>query len=402
VDIVRTLTESDVFASGPTRINGPLLPAELRNLIHPHEQFETLDRFRIRYRWLPMFEIFYGYAHAEESQTTNFYYPGKLFNDVKVQRYGIAAERPIDAYPFADILLRVEAGWGDRWGLVEFQPSAREALQSVTAKGVFSRFIPGEDGSTKASLEVNYTNQDYYQQVSCPLHPRGLEIVGATLHLQRYSVTTYQRPYEPRSDELLLGAAFGQETFGTVRQNRDDYFVGYAIRGLEFLDFLPSLLSLPGNATGRLDLIVQPTVFTSNHSGILQIGQRGCSPPRATEDAAPASSHSQYQTAAAIQFRWIDFANEPTLTTVPAIGPLHLSQLNLVLPFSQAVAVSGPRAYEDFSIGADLFTNVIADFSTADRFAGATILAAAGYRYERFYHLADNAHLFHVSLQLGF
>jgi hypothetical protein len=384
-DFVRDQTEAALFAGAPTRLGRPLHDSELRSLIRPRDgQFQTTEKLRLHYRELPVIEASYSYADLQDGQNTNYYTPGH-FNDVRVSRWSLAAER-VFASRIADLLLRVEGGMGERWGLIEFQGSSgKENADFIGATGVASRFLRGGNSSYKASLVINAGYSEYRQQLHSPDRPehRDLEVVAATFHLEAYSGETYGRAFEPRSSEIVLGVLFSQEGFGQLEQNRDDLFGGFALRGLPYLDF--------ARTTGRLDLTVQAALLSSSHSGRDPSGL----------EAAP-TGHRQVRVPVTILYRLVDFENEPTLSALRhRLGPLRLSQLAPVLQIANTTAVKGPDDYEALSVTGELFAKTIADFSTGDRYLNSTLLLSGGFGWHRYYHLAKDVTTFTCSVRLG-
>lgn len=377
-DEVRDLTNSALFMESAERRNMPLDRAELRSLIEPRRQFETVNRLRFRYRWLPVVDVQYSLIDSRDAQITSFDFPGR-FNDVEVSGWQVGVERTFALYPLFDALLRIDVGRGEREGLIEGNPKGEEDVDSVAAVGVFTRFV----GTNKLVLDVRYTKQNIDQQVKDPI-ARDLEIVGATFRLQRFPPAAFRRAVAPRESELFIGAALGQETFGKTKVNRDDYFLGVALRGLPVLEF-------SDEPTGKLDLVVQPTIYHANRSG------------RDKEGARVASlSNSQYRTVLTGLYRLIDHENDPRLEYLPSLGSLRLATLNLVVPLAHDVAIENTSAYDGFSLGVEVTGKVIGDLSTSTRYRGATALATLGYEYQRFYHLDHDEHLARVALRLGF
>lgn len=376
-DEVRDLTTAALFASGNQRLNGPLTDLQLRTLIHRYDQFETFDRLRLRYRSLPSVDVFYDRDHLDDAQNTNYFQPGVSFNNVDITRYGVGIERTVAAYPYGDFSLRTDYNHGERTGLIEFRPHDEERFNAVSAAGVFSRFW----GPDKLSLDIRYFFEDIDQHTPNPI-ARQLEIVGTTFRYQQYTQTTFERAFNARASEFFTGVALGQELFGDVRQNRDDFFAGLALRGLSWFDV--------GAQTGRFDFIIQPTVYNANRTGRESNGQ-----------PAQSLANTQYRTAITLLYRLKDYENEVTLDQLPRLGPARLSFLNLVFPLAHDTAVHNLDAYNDFSLGAELAAKLIGDLS-GETFFGATLLATAGYTYERFYNLGKDVQLLRVALQLGF
>ncbi|MBI4514932.1 MAG: hypothetical protein HY699_03835 [Deltaproteobacteria bacterium] len=376
-DAVRDLTVGALFAGSNQRLRRPLADAELRSFIEPRSQVETFDRLRVRYRGLPSLDLFYAYDDANHAQTTRFDRPGQ-FNSVDVTRYGIGLERTFDVYPLFDFSLRTEYARGERRGLVESDAHAKEDIESIAAAGVFSRFV----GPDKVNLEIRYSFQDFDQRIKAP-KDRSLEIVAVTFGYQRFTTEQYANLFNIRASEVFVGLALGEERFGAVHQNRDDYFIGAAARGLGWLG--------SSEGQGRLDIILQPTLYTANRTGREDNGSRAAS-----------LNNAQYRTATTFLYRIKDYENRATLEELPAVGPFRLSFLNLVFPLAHDTALHGPDSYEDFSAGVEVAAKLLAAAQARRSFFGATLLASAGYTYNRFYRLGKDEHLFGLSARLGF
>ncbi len=371
-DAVRDLTSSALLAGIRQIPPRPLTVSELRALVHPRTLVETLDRLRLRYESMPVLDAWFVAGNANDAQVTRFDRPGE-FNDVETRAAGLGLERTFDVSPVADVGVRIDLSRGDRWGLIEALPHARERVDVLALSGVFSRFV----GTSKLSLEVHAFFADIDQKVRNPIE-RGQEIVAATLRYQRYTSTTFAHLFDLRTSEAFAGVALGQERYGDVNVDRDDYFVGVAARGLP--------------PDERFDVIVQPTLFRTGRDGH-------------ESDGAPAAPlrHSQYRTAITLLYRLHDYENEVRLDAMPGIGPAHLVFLHLVVPVAHDLAVSGPDAFDGIQTGLELVAKVIGVLSTGDRFTVPTVLATLGYGYARYPHLDDkDAHIARLSVGLGF
>lgn len=378
VDDVRDFTLAAKFAASD-RFHRDLTQRELRSLVHPRYQWETIDRLRFRYRWLPVLDLFFADHHADDAQVTSFD-DVDAFNDVDVREYGVGVERTFDLYPYLDLAIRAEWVHGVQEGLIEFEPADEEDFDAVRILATGSRFV----GPDKLSFEARYFYQDLDQDTETPID-RSREIVGATIRYQQFTPATFRRLFDLRNNEVFAGFALDTEQFGEVDLHRNDAFVGAALRGLRWLN------GDTDRHAGRLDLEVQPTVFSGDREG----SDRG--------RRVSSLSNTQYRTALTALYRFVDSENVSLLADMHSLGPAHLVFLNVVLPAAHDMALDGPDDFESFRVGVDLATKVIFASTTDDlTYFGATVLAQAGYRLQRYYQISESDHLFDVSVRIGF
>lgn len=349
VDDVRDFTSESLFSSSQMRLNRTLTNDELKAIIRTKEQFETLNRFRFRYRHWPVFDIFYKYREIDNAQITNFNEPNK-FNDVNLNEYGIALERPFNFSPDFDLFLRGIYKRTEREGIIEFLPDKKEDINHYEAKAAISRFF----GPNKANLEFTYVFQDIDQDISNP-PKRERQIFGSTLTYQIFTQKVYKQLFEPRGVDLFGGIVVDKEEFGGTMVKKNDYFIGGAIKGLPFIK------------KNAFDITIQPTVFSYE------------------VDDDKSRDNSQYRTNVTMLYRIKD--EEET----------KKSFVHLVIPFRHDIAINGPEDFENFKVGIGLNTKII---STEIR--RTTFLVSARYDYQRFYKLDKNVNLFSFNVSMGF
>lgn len=368
IDEVRDFTSETLFASSRERLNRDLSEDELRSIIRPKQQFDTFNRFRVRYKALPVLDLFYQHRTVQDAQITNFFVPNQ-FNDVHVNLIGGALEAPVDLYPAFDLLLRGEVRGAKREGLIEFLQDASEDVTTLVGKAVLSRFV----GPDKGNLEVTVAFDRINQNVANPIKRRVL-IVAPTFRYQLFRPlpllgAPFERSLAPQSSEFFAGAAWNRETFGSVDVWKQDFFVGLSARHMR------------GIGKGQsFDITVQPTLFTSERDGKDAQGQ-----------TAEPLGNQQYRTAVTLLYRIYDKENVPYV-----IPPVAF--VNLVFLGSHDLALKGPKDFENFKVGGQLD----AKFIIAALQGGTTVLASARYELQRFFRLDRDVHLFLLNVSLGF
>jgi hypothetical protein len=369
VDEVRDFTSEALFASSGDRLNRSLSREELRGIIRGKEQFDTLNRLRVRYMDLPVLDVFFQHRKLEDAQITNFFEPGR-FNDVKLNLWGASLEKPLDWYPLFDVLVRGEFRQAWRKGVIEFLPDAKEEILSGVGKVVLSRFV----GPDKVNLETSIAYDDIDQEVPNPIKRKVL-IIAPSIRYQFFRPLPLfgePRPFEwsvaPRNSEVFAGVALNTEKFGEVDVKKQDLFLGVSIKHM----------SIRKGQT--FDITIQPTLFTSEREGI-----------RSTGLPVEPLGNRQYRTFFSLLYRLYDRENDPD--HVP-----DLAFLNLVLLGSHDLGVKGPKDFENFKIGAGLD----AKFIIKALQGGTTFLASARYEFQRFFRLDKGGHLFLVNLSMGF
>jgi hypothetical protein len=349
VDDVRNFTSEALFASSEMRLNRDLTKDELKGIIRTKEQFETLNRLRFRYGHWPAFDIFYKYREIDNAQITNFYEPDK-FNDVNLNEYGVAIEKPLNFSPDFDLFLSGIFKRTRREGIIEFLSDKKEDIDHYEAKAVISRFF----GPNKANLEFIYVFQDIDPDIPNPPE-RDRQIFGSTLTYQIFTQRVYKQLFEPRGVDLFGGIVMDKEKYGNTIVKKNDFFVGGAFKGLSLIK------------KNAFDITIQPTIFTYE------------------VDDDKSRDNSQYRTNVTMLYRIKD-------EEVTKKGFVHL-----VIPFRHDIAIDGPGDFENFKIGIGLNTKII--WSALRR---TTFLISASYDYQRFYELDKNLNLFSLNISMGF
>jgi hypothetical protein len=363
VDDARNFTSEALFAASEQRLNRNLTDNELRGIIRAKEQFETLNRLRYRYKQWPALDIFYKYRDIESAQITNFFEPNK-FNDVSLNEYGIAVEKPFNFFPGFDLFLKGIYKRIKREGIIEFLKDNKEDVDHYEVKAVISRFI----GTNKANLDITYVYQNIKPDVSNP-PDRDRQIIAATITFIR---PLYELHFETRGLEVFGGVVYDKDSFDDVDIKKNDYFIGASLRGLKISDNL-----------NTFDLTIQPAIFTSK------------------VDNDESQDNSQYRTNFTLLYRFIDEEITPWMPLDKLMG-VYPAFLHLVIPFRHDVAIDGPKDFENFKIGIELASKFFLNESFNTKFMGATFLASARYDYQQYYKLDKDVDIFSFNLSMGF
>ena len=372
IDDAREFTSEAMFSESSVRLNRSLTKDELRSYARPKNQFETLNRLRLRNGTLPVLDFAFTDQTIEDAQVTNFYMPGE-FNDVHVSEYGVAISSPVNVAPWFDAFGRVGYKRIERVGVIEYLPDAREDIDQVEATIALSRFV----GPDKLNVEFVVAQQEFLPNSLNQLI-RNRTILGGTVVYQLFRkigqgkgnlADPYARTFQPRGIEFFGGILADREAYGEIDVRRHDYFGGAAVRGFTVESVQDWITSF--------DFLVQATVFDSYvENDNLQ-------------------DNAQYRTNVTLLARFLDEETQPSLPD--HTRPLHPAFLHLLIPFKHDIATDGLKDFENFAIGVQLN----AKFFTT-RLQGTSFLCSAGYQYERFYRLDKDVHLYHINLSMGF
>lgn len=362
VDEVRSFTSEALFASSRFRLNRPLTEDELKDIIRTKSQYETLNRIRFRYKGMPVIDLFYKYRALDDAQITNFFEPGR-FNDVRLNEYGVAIEKPLSVASSFDLFMRGAVKRLDRKGIVEFLPDVHEEINQYEGNLIFSKYA----GPDKVNLEYTVVYQDIDEDRANPsLRNRAIQGGKFTYQVFRplgFLQRAYENRFENRGLDLFAGFLHDREAFGDVDVIRKDFYLGTSLKGI--------------GSKGRIDISVQPTILTS----------------RVEND--PAQRNSQYRTNASLLYRFIDEEAKQEVDTTG--GPLHLAFLHLVFPFKHDLAIDGPEDFENFRFGGELSSKLF--FTGKHR---TSFLLSLRYDYQRFFKLDKSQNLFSLTLSMGF
>ena len=252
-----------------------------------------------------------------------------------------------------------------RQGLIEYLPKAVERINQYQGSADVARFI----GRDKVNCSMLYAFQTITPDV--PDSPeRERKFLTPTLSYDFYRPSTFGEHFENRGIGIFGGALYDRETYPVPKGTRTpdtlvwrkDYYGGIAARGL---------------ASGRLDITVQPTFFSS----------------AVTPDNT--QNNSQYRTNVVLLYRIVDEERRPGLPDHRQ--GTHLGFLHLVFPFRQDVARTGIDVYRNYKAGMELDA-----MWYNSRRGGVTFLSSVRYDFQRFYFLNLNQNLVTVGLSMGF
>ena len=363
IDDARSFTSESLFASSAARLNRPLTNSELKNIIRNKKQFESFNRLRFRYKWLPVIDGFYSSRNVKDAQITNFFEPNE-FNDVKIKNYGVSVEKPFNVAPYFDLFLSAGYSSGNREGLIEFLPDEEESFDQLEGNLNLSTFF----GPDKITIETVYVHQDIHPDVKA-LSDRDRNILAAVL---KYNLLRpllgipddpYDYKYSIRGLEFSAGFLLDREDFDGVDVDKNSYFIGASLKGFRLSESL-----------NPFDFTIQPTLFTSEVEN--------------DKD----QDNKQYQTNMNILYRFIDEEKRPK-----QIGYLSAAFLHLNLPLQHTLSIDGPEDYENFRIGMQVSSKFF-----IKKLRGTSFLASIRYDFQRFYHLNKNLNQFAAAITMGF
>lgn len=351
LDDVRDFTSEALFSESSQRLNRPLTRTELADIVRQTSVFRSFNRLRVRYRAAPVLDLHYSHLNLDEGQITNFFEPN-AFNDVQVDSYGAALEKPFGTRYF-DFFLRGGYARQVRSGLIEFLPGRREEVDQFESRLTVSRFF----GPDKANADLVYVRQNIHPDVN-PTFERNRDIYGASLTYQFFRPGVFQQRFETRGIDVFGGFLRDRERFGNADIVRRDLFAGVSFRNLK-----------------AWDLTYQSTWFSSDVS------------------TDPSQSNSQYRTNVTLLYRLRDEEKHPGLSDA-RVQPAFL---HLVFPFRYDNATEGPDEFENLRVGVELAAKL---FTTGKR--GASIFLSGGYTFQRFFNVDQDLNLFRLSIGMGF
>jgi hypothetical protein len=355
VDDTRGFSSEAMLAS--SRLNTELTQDVLREIVRVKDQFETVNRFRFRYKRLPVANFSYRYRGIDHSQITNFFEPNK-FNRMQLDEFGITVEKTL-ALNAVDLSLQGSYKRVRREGGIEFLPNDKEDVNQFEARAAVSRFV----GPDKAIFEAVDVYQDVNQRVATPLRrDRRITAAKFTYQLLRFSLdSVYRNRFGTRGLHMFAGALNDEERFGVAQVVKNDYFAGASLKGLS-----------------NYEITVQPTVFTSRVAGVSNRLQ-----------------NSQYRTDVIFLWRIKDEEKQPGLPE--RVRWLNPAFIHLTVPFKHDIAIQGLDNFENYRLGIGLDMKFFRIGSHRS-----TFLASARYSYQRYYKLDRNINLLSFGFSMGF
>jgi hypothetical protein len=410
----RQFTGEMQFANSSLRQGGtPFGQLDARqkwDLVRAPWRLQVENKLRIRENPIGTFDFLHAYLHQWGSQVYNFYNPTNsdrvvggltepnspgqaMFSDIQVQQFGLGYERVFPLYPAFDLRLAGTAQRVYRDGIVEFHPynvylplpdgnyytpNRRETLNLYEFKPSISRFLGADklvingvwamldisdtfDAPTQEQLRrkviraANFEYGDY--------HP----LVLPTLDYGRLS--TYRTP--TRGLYFFGGVMEDGELWGTHEVLARDYYLGTRFEGPHWTDFT-----------------LQGTYETTNSIYGATDGRGNA------VYSAPDQAFSSFRTTFVLQYR------VRSADTFPGMPPMHAGfgsdMMHLVFPVFWDKQVTGPNDFENFRVGAQLWTKLI-----GGGIGGTTFLVTAGGDYQYFYRIQKGLPMFQISLRMG-
>lgn len=371
---IRDLTSAATYSQSLRLGLGPLSTDPLRSFLRTTSPFENVNRLRTRYR-NGRLDLFLTDRHTGKAAIT---YPNLrdrtpftnrdqvVYNSLKLNDFGVSAGGSFELFPATDADLSITYRKVRRTGLIDGLPNALENIDQVEVKGVVSRFV----GPDKVNGEFAFVDQSISPEQT-PFRSRGRQIYAGTFRYQIYRLGSgaYGRAFRgTRGVELYSGAMRDHENFGYDQPalvNRQDYFAGATVHGL---NFFPRLL----------DLSIQPTWFTF------------------TVPTDKSRNSRQYRTAAYALLRLVDEERVgPNLP--PEWHGWRLGFVHFIIPIQHDVPLQGLSAFSNQKVGAELAAKW---FTTAR--GGTTFLGSARYDVQQFTQLNRTFSLFTLSVSMGF
>jgi hypothetical protein len=364
---VRQFTAESAFAGSVERLDRALTRAEEQTLVRAPPRYEVLARARLRQNILGSLDFGYRSLWMEHGQIMRFDQPNN-FVDVRVQQYGVTYKRAFDLYPIVDATIEASYQRVDRVGIVEYFPNEWEHIDMVEVKPAISRFL----GPDKVTVGANFVYMAMPDIIGGEVDQRrrGRAITAVYFDYAIYrplllptvsSGGVHLRRRGTRGWHFFGGAAFDNEVYGTRLVQKRDYYGGTSLLGM-----------------GPWDLTLQGTVY---QSGVTDAEGFNLAP----------LANAQFRTTVVPLFRIIDGEAIPGL---PQGGSPAF--LNLVFPMKWDVATEGSHDFENFRVGAEVWTRFI-----ATGLRGTSFLVSAGYSFEYFYNLDKALNLARIDVGMG-
>ncbi|HEY4104892.1 MAG TPA: hypothetical protein VGM44_13425 [Polyangiaceae bacterium] len=322
---------------------------EIKSIARASERWDTQARLRLRQRLIGVLDVTYRRAKLLNSQITDGAEP-LAKNDVSLEEAGLHARREFDLYPLFDLMLDAGYALQKRTGVVEDYPDLLENVKIAQVNAAASRFIgpdkltiggtyvhfgipssPGGGPEAERSRVIRAAFIDYaiYRPLLIP------QIQKGTFMPERTST---------RGWHWFLAGALDDEQFGRSVLHKATYSGGTAFKG--WLDY-------------NLTLVGSYISSGLESNGILTPNQR----------------NAQWRSEIVVARRLIDEEANPGLP-----GPL--ASMQMVVDVRHDLAVSGLTEFENFRVGAALWSKI---FSEGLR--GSSFLIDVGADYQYFYNI---------------
>ena len=363
---VRNFTSQMLFAASPERLNRPLTMGEKQALAQNPLRYSYFARARLRQNILGSIDFSYRDLEIDHGQVIRYDQP-TVFGNARVEEYGVTYKRGLNLYPLFDATLEASYRRVDRLGIVEFFPNEWEHIGLTELKPSISRFI-GPDVFT-AGMNFVYMDISPVQGGEIDQRRRARAItafyfdyaVYRPLLLPQTGESLRIRRQPTRGLHFYGGAAFDNEVFGTRLVEKRDYYGGVSLLGI-----------------GRWDLTLQGTVYQGGVTDSVPYNLTGL-------------SNAQWRTSFIPLFRIIDVEAMPGMPKGEA--PVFM---NLVFPMRQDVATQGPGDYDNFRLGAELWTRIV-----SPHLRGTSFLISGGYAFQYFYNLDKALNIARLDIGMG-
>jgi hypothetical protein len=366
VSDVRNFTSQMLFSESVERLDRPLTLAEKQALAIAPLRYSYFLRARLRQNILGALDFSYRDLQIVKGQVIRYDQP-TVFGDAKVEEIGATYKRGFDLYPLFDATVEASYRRVERLGIVEFFPTEWEHIGLTEIKPSISRFI----GPDVLTAGVNYVNMDISSIVGGELDQRKR---ARSIRAAYFDYAVYRPLLLPSTSDALRihrkatrgwhlfgGVAYDDEVFGTRLVQKRDYYGGTSLLGM-----------------GRWDLTLQGTLYQGGVTD--NIGYNLTS-----------LSNAQWRTTLVPLFRIIDGDAMPTMPGSEA--PVFL---NLVFPLRQDVATQGPKDYDNFRAGVELWTRVV-----APDLRGTSFLISGGYAFQDFYNIGKQLNTARIDVGMG-
>jgi hypothetical protein len=374
-DEMRAFSQEANFVASDLRARA-ITPLQTYNIVRAPLRYRIQDRVRVRQNALGAFDFIHEYNKARKAQISSFYLdpPGEdvPLNDVTVQQLGGGYNRVFALYPLFDVRLEGSIQRVKRRGVVEFLPAREETFNLYEAKPSVSRFL----GPDKVSIDGVYALLDMADVVGGITDERQRKEVIRAARLEYAVYRPFVNPFEEtrtatRGLYLFTGAVEDDKVYGTRTVTTRDFFGGLRFEG-----------------AGALDLTLQGTYLTARTTFV---DPTQVHPVELTD---PAQTFANFRTNAVVQVRVIN------PDAIPGIPPSTLGfmpdMLNVVIPVSHDLGLTGRKDYENFRGGIELWLKL---FGTG--IGGTAVLMTAGYDYQLFYRIHKSMHMAHAALRIG-
>jgi hypothetical protein len=363
---VRNFTSQMLFSESVERLDRKLTLSEKQALAQNPLRYTYFLRARVRQNILGSIDFSYRDLQIQHGQVIRYDQP-TIMGNAKVEEYGLTYKRGFDLYPLFDATVEASYRRVDRLGIVEFFPNEWEHIGLTELKPSISRFI-GPDVFT-AGMNYVYMNISPVEGGELDQRKRARAIrafyfdyaVYRPLLLPQTAESLRIRRQSTRGLHFFGGVAFDDEVFGTRLVEKRDFYGGISLLGI-----------------GRWDITAQGTLY---QGGVVDnIGYN-----------LTALSNAQWRSTLVPLFRIIDVEATPGMPEGPA--PVFM---NLVFPLRDDVATQGPNDYDNFRVGAELWTRVV-----VPQLRGTSFLISGGYAFQYFYNIDKALNIGRVDIGMG-